>query len=41
MTRMMPFKTKFIPNYEIDWGYQEECSEIPERKTNDVKTINI
>ena len=36
MTRMMPFKTKLIPDYKIDWGYENEEMDIPERKINNI-----
>ena len=41
MTRKMPFKTKFIPNYEIDWGYQEEYTKMSKRTPVEIKTIDI
>ena len=31
MPRMMPYKTKFLPDYKIDWGMEFEESTIPER----------
>jgi hypothetical protein len=32
MPRMMPFKTKLLPDYEIYWGYDNKDSDIPVRK---------
>ena len=34
MPRMMPFKTKLLPDYEIYWGYESVEEEIPVRKEN-------
>lgn len=31
MPRMMPYKTKFLPDYQIDWGMTFEEEEIPKR----------
>ena len=28
MTRMLPFRTQLVPNYYINWGYQEEKKEL-------------
>lgn len=41
MPRMMPFKTKLLPDYQIDWGYQTEESNIPKRIENIVKNYEI
>lgn len=38
MPRLMPFKTKFLPDFKIDYGFQDIESEIPER---DKKNIEI
>lgn len=38
MPRVYPYKTKLVPDYLIDWGYELEDAEIPKRE---VKTINI
>ena len=38
MPRMMPFRTKLLPDYKIDWGYKDELTEIQERK---LEKINI
>ncbi|MBQ6135232.1 MAG: type IV secretory system conjugative DNA transfer family protein [Bacilli bacterium] len=34
MTRMLPFKTTLLPNYKIDWGYEEEEESLSEREKN-------
>lgn len=31
MPRMMPFKTKMLPDYQIDWGYEVQEASIPKR----------
>lgn len=36
MPRMMPFRTKLLPDYEIDWGYQTQSQTIPTREINDL-----
>ena len=28
----MPIKTKLIPSYKIDWGYELGSAELPKRK---------
>ena len=33
MPRMMPFKTKFLPDYQIDWGMTFDTTEIPKRNS--------
>lgn len=35
--REMPIRTKLLPDYQIDYGYQIEYKELPERKKNTVK----
>ena len=40
MTRMMPFKTKLMADYKIDWGYTNEKVELPQRKINEIKIFN-
>ena len=40
MTRMMPFKTKLMADYKIDWGYTNEKVELPQRKINEIKKFN-
>ena len=41
MTRMLPFKTKLIPNYKIDWGYSEGNAKIPERETVTIDIMDV
>ena len=31
-TRLMPIKTKLIPSYKIDWGYELGSCDLPKRK---------
>lgn len=40
MTRMMPFKTKLMADYKINWEYTNEKAEIPQRKINEIKIFN-
>ena len=40
MIRMYPFKTKLLPDYKIDWGFEVEPKEIPTRKINKVEIYN-
>ena len=35
-TRMLPLKTKLLPDYKINWGYEIEQADIPERKNEEV-----
>ena len=37
MTRMMPFKTKLIPDYKINWGNTEEKASFELRKIEEIK----
>ena len=39
--RMMPFRTKLLPDYEINWGYEVIKKEIPSRAINTVNTFDI
>ena len=41
MPRMMPFRTKLLPDYKIDWEYSMIQTELPLRKTQQVKIYNI
>lgn len=41
MPRMMPYKTKLLPDYQIDWGYKDELSTFPTRKLNNTKNYEI
>lgn len=36
-TRMLPLKTKLLPDYKINWGYEIEKADIPERKNEEVQ----
>ena len=40
MVRMMPIKTKLLPDYEINWGYDEQPIELPKRKEQEIKLYN-
>ena len=40
-TRMMPIKTKVLPDYEINWNMKKESLEIPKFEKNDIKLFNI
>ena len=37
MPRMMPYKTKFLPDYQIDWGEKFEEAVIPKREIKNLK----
>ena len=39
--RMNPFKTKFTPDYKINWGKQYPKAKYPTRKKRDVHTFDI
>lgn len=39
--RMMPFKTKLLPDYKINWGYETSNTEFPIRKENVVENYNL
>ena len=41
MPRMMPYKTKLLPDYQIDWGYKDELATFPKRKLNNTKNYEI
>ena len=41
MPRMMPFRTKMLPDYKIDWGYEDEKVEIPAREKQEVRIYDI
>ena len=38
---MMPFKTKMLPDYQIDYGYETIKVEIPKRKVNEIKVFDV
>ena len=40
-TRMLPLKTKLLPNYQIDWGYKEEKEELPTRKPVEIHIYEL
>ena len=39
--RLMPFKTKLLPDYQIDWNFTKEEIEIPERIKNTFEIYEI
>ena len=39
--RMMPIKTKVLPDYEINWNIKKESLELPKLEKNDIKLFNI
>ncbi len=39
--RTMPFKTKLIPNYKMDWGTHYEKATYPERQKREVELFDI
>ena len=39
--RMMPFKTKLLPDYLVDYGYEIIKSEIPRRGEKDICVFDI
>ena len=41
MPRMMPFRTKLLPDYEIDWGYETIEATIPTRKDKKIEVYEI
>ena len=32
--RLMPYKTKLLPDYKIDWNLEKKSIDIPKRKNN-------
>ena len=36
MPRMMPFQTKFLPDYQIPWNFAEQEEELPVRKVQSI-----
>ncbi|MCI6107484.1 MAG: type IV secretory system conjugative DNA transfer family protein [Candidatus Faecimonas sp.] len=38
--RVYPYKTKLIPSYKIDWGYETEEKDIPKRTIQKISYIN-
>lgn len=41
ITRMMPIRTKLVPDYEIDWGLERKEQDFIERKPNKISTFQI
>lgn len=41
MPRIMPFKTKLIPDYQINWPFKDEKTELPLRKENNFNIFEI
>ena len=39
--RTMPFKTKLVPNWQMDWGKKYEKAEYPHREKNSVELFDI
>ena len=39
--RTMPFKTKLVPNYKMDWGKKYEKATFPEREKREIKLFDI
>lgn len=39
--REMPIKTKLLPDYEIDWGYEKIQKEVPKRQTNNLEIFKF
>ena len=37
MIRMMPIKTKLLPDYKINWGYEDKILELPKRKEKEIE----
>ena len=40
MIRMLPIKAKLIPDFKINWGYEDKIIELPKRKEQEVKLYN-
>lgn len=39
--RLSPFKTKYTPNFEMNWGFEVGKAEYPEREKREVALFNI
>ena len=39
--RTMPFKTKLVPNYKMDWGHKYEKATYPTREKHEVELFDI
>ena len=40
-TRMMPFKTKVVYDYKINWGYKREPAQYPQRDKKDIALFDL
>lgn len=40
-TRMMPFKTKVVYDWKINWGYKRENAPYPQREKSDIALFNL
>ena len=40
-TRMLPFKTKLLPDYQIDWGYSTEEDQFIMRDNNQINVFEL
>jgi len=40
-TRMMPIKTKMLPDYQIDWGYEAIPKEMPLRESKNISIFEL
>ena len=40
-TRMMPFKTKVVYDWKIDWGYKRENATYPQREKQPIALFNL
>lgn len=41
MIRMLPFKTKLVPDYQMDWGYEELEEELPLRQKKEISIYEL
>ena len=41
MVRMLPFKTKLLPDYQIDWGYTTEEETIKKRNHKEIAVFSL
>lgn len=39
--RLSPFKTKYTPNFEMNWGFEVGKAQYPEREKREVQLFNI
>ncbi len=39
--RMSPFKTKYTPNFKMDWGHPKSDAEFPHRETKEIQLFDI